>query len=70
MIADHCPICSQRADLIEFKCCNRCNNSLAHKENVDCYDIPPADGLAPLISSQIIDECSIAIASSRFEEIS
>ena len=63
-----CPVCKVETELVTFQCCGRCANSLQHHENKPFQCSFPSD-VSPLISSSVLEECSVAIANSSPEEV-
>ena len=63
-----CPICRAESQLLPFKCCEDCATSLKNPEvqyNPEAFQ----DQIQPIISSTVLEECSVAIANSNYEDI-
>ena len=62
-----CPICHKKKTLVDLECCPRCKAALDHDPN----DIEAIDHslCEPLIPTQVLEECSVAIANSNIDDV-
>ena len=63
-----CPICRQPNELIKMKCCEECANTLRNPDVQFNSEVINAEN-QPLINSAVLEECSVAIANSNFDDI-
>ena len=63
-----CPVCRSKQKLVTLACCDECAASLRNTEISINQDIIDTE-FTPIIKSEILEECSLAIANSNYEDI-
>ncbi|EAX95098.1 cation efflux family protein [Trichomonas vaginalis G3] len=63
-----CPVCRSKQKLVTLACCDECAVSLRNTEISINQDIIDTE-FTPIIKSEILEECSLAIANSNYEDI-